>query len=90
MAAMVGIAGSTHIGKRCLFAGKAGAVGHVTICDDVIVAAQTVVTKNVTEPGTYASSFPAESSRSWARQLARFRRLGFLAERVSKLEKGGK
>jgi UDP-3-O-[3-hydroxymyristoyl] glucosamine N-acyltransferase len=88
MAAMVGIAGSTRIGKRCLFAGKAGAVGHVSICDDVVVAAKTFVSKNVSEPGTYAASFPAEPARKWARQLARFRRLGSLADRVSKLERG--
>ena len=40
MAAMTGIAGSTKIGKRCMFAGRSGAVGHLTICDDVVVAAE--------------------------------------------------
>jgi len=86
MAAMTGIAGSTTIGKRCLFAGKSGAVGHITICDDVVVAAQSFISKDVTEPGTYAASFPADKARSWAKQLARFRRLGVLIERVKKLE----
>ena len=90
MAAMVGIAGSTRIGKRCLFAGKAGAVGHITVCDDVVVAAKTFLSKDVTKPGTYAASFPADVAGSWAKQLARFRRLGQLIERVSKLEKGVK
>jgi len=87
IAAMTGIAGSTVIGKRCLFAGRAGAVGHINVCDDVIVAAQTFLSKDVTEPGTYAASFPADNARSWAKQLARFRRLGTLIERVKKLEK---
>ncbi len=90
MAAMVGIAGSTRIGRRCLFAGKSGAVGHVSICDDVVVGAKTFVSKDVTEPGTYTASFPAEPARKWARQLARFRRLGSLADRVSKLERSNK
>ena len=90
MAAMVGIAGSTRIGKRCLFAGKGGAVGHVTICDDVVVAALAFVSKDINEPGTYAASFPAQPARVWARQLARFRRLGALADRVTRLEKGDK
>ncbi|MDH3305566.1 MAG: UDP-3-O-(3-hydroxymyristoyl)glucosamine N-acyltransferase [Gammaproteobacteria bacterium] len=89
LAAMVGIAGSTRIGKRCLFAGKSGAVGHITVCDDVIVAARTFLSKDVTTPGTYAASFPADEARSWSKQLARFRRLGTLIERVKKLEKGG-
>ena len=87
MAAMTGIAGSTVIGKRCLFAGKTGTVGHINVCDDVIVAGQTFLSKDVTEPGTYAASFPAANARSWAKQLARFRRLGNLIERVKRLEK---
>ncbi len=89
LAAMVGIAGSATIGKRCLFAGKAGSVGHITVCDDVIVAARTFLSKDVATPGTYAASFPATEAKNWARQLARFRRLGDLTDRVRKLEKGG-
>ncbi|MGI9237900.1 MAG: UDP-3-O-(3-hydroxymyristoyl)glucosamine N-acyltransferase [Woeseiaceae bacterium] len=88
LAGMVGIAGSTTIGKRCLFAGKAGAVGHISVCDDVIVAARTFLSKDITEPGTYAASFPAHEAKIWAKQLARFRRLGALIDRVRKLEKG--
>ncbi len=87
MAGMTGIAGSTTIGKRCIFSGASGAVGHITVCDDVIIAAETVLTKDVTQPGTYSAFFPAQPARSWAKQLARFRRLGVLIERVKKLEK---
>jgi UDP-3-O-[3-hydroxymyristoyl] glucosamine N-acyltransferase len=87
IAAMTGIAGSTTIGKRCLFAGKSGAVGHVSICDDVIVMARTFISKDVKKPGAYAASFPAEDVKSWSKQLARFRRLGSLIERVKKLER---
>ena len=87
MAACTAIAGSTIIGKRCIFAGRSGAVGHITICDDVTVAAQSFLSKDVDEPGVYAASFPADKARSWAKQLARFRRLGVLIERVKKLEK---
>jgi UDP-3-O-[3-hydroxymyristoyl] glucosamine N-acyltransferase len=87
MAGLSGIAGSAKIGKRCMFAGSAGAVGHITVCDDVVVTARSFLSKDVTEPGTYAASFPADNARSWAKQLARFRRLGTLIERVKKLEK---
>ena len=87
IAAMVGIAGSTRIGQRCMLAGKAGAVGHITICDDVVVTGQAVVSKDVTEPGVYAGSFVAEKARDWARRVARFKRLDALTERVKKLEK---
>jgi len=87
MAAMTGIAGSTRIGRRCMFAGKSGAVGHVTICDDVIVSGKCMISKNITEPGVYASSFPQEPVREWNRMVARLRRLGRLFDRVARLEK---
>ena len=90
MAAMAGISGSTKIGKRCLFAGQSGAVGHITICDDVIVSGKAVISKDITEPGAYAGSFTAEPAREWARKVARFRRLDQLTERVGKLEKSDK
>ena len=88
MAAMTGISGSTTIGERCLFAGKSGTVGHIAICDGVIVSGQGMVTKDITEPGVYASSFPVERARDWNRKVAKFRRIDGLYERVGKLEKG--
>jgi len=87
MAATAAIAGSTHVGKRCMFAGAGGAVGHLTICDDVIVGAMSFATKDIKEPGTYVASFPAEPSREWAKQVARFRRIDALQARIRKLEK---
>jgi UDP-3-O-[3-hydroxymyristoyl] glucosamine N-acyltransferase len=89
IAAMSGVSGSTTIGKRCLFAGQTGVVGHITICDDVVVSGKAVVSKDITEPGVYAASFTAEPAREWSRKVARFRRLGQLIERVNKLEKAG-
>ena len=90
MAAMTGISGSTTIGKRCLFAGQSGVVGHINICDDVVVSGKAVISKDITEPGVYAGSFTAEPAREWSRKVARFRRLDQLVERVRKLEKGRK
>lgn len=90
MAAATAIAGSTIIGKRCMFGGQSGSVGHVTICDDVIVTGRGMITKDITEAGTYGSFFPSEKAADWGQKVARFRRLDKLAERVSKLEKGSK
>lgn len=86
MAGMAGISGSTTIGKRCLFAGMTGAVGHITICDDVMIMGRAVATKDITEPGAYASLFPAEPAKEWARKVGRFRRIDALTARVKKLE----
>jgi UDP-3-O-[3-hydroxymyristoyl] glucosamine N-acyltransferase len=87
LAAMTGIAGSTEVGARCLFGGQSGSVGHIRICDDVIVSGRAMVTKDITEAGVYASSFPCEPVREWNRKVARVRRLETLYERVAKLEK---
>jgi UDP-3-O-[3-hydroxymyristoyl] glucosamine N-acyltransferase len=86
MASMAAIAGSTVIGKRCMFAGMSGTVGHIRICDDVVVNGKGMISKSIKEPGVYASSFPAEKVRDWNRRVARIRRLDALTERVKKLE----
>ena len=81
-----GIAGSTTVGKRCMFAGQGGAVGHITICDDVIVGGKSFASKDITEPGTYLATFPAEPAREWTKRVGRFRRIEALQDRVRKLE----
>ena len=90
MAGASGVSGSTVIGKRCMFGGQSGTVGHITICDDVVVSGRAMITREITEPGMYASNFPSEEIQSWNKKVARFRRLDGLYERVSKLEKGEK
>lgn len=87
--AMIGptaIAGSTTIGKRCMVSGLAGFVGHITVCDDVTITPQTVVTKDIDEPGVYSATFGAEKDKDWKRKVARFRRLDTLEKRVAELE----
>lgn len=90
IAAQCGFAGSAVLGKRCMFAGQSGTVGHITVCDDVILSGQGMITKDITEPGVYASSFAAEPVRNWNKQVARFRRLDSLVQRVKKLEQSDK
>jgi UDP-3-O-[3-hydroxymyristoyl] glucosamine N-acyltransferase len=90
VAGMSGVSGSAIIGKRCMLAGQSGVVGHIKICDDVVVSGKAVISKDITEPGVYAGTFTAEPVGEWNRKVARFRRLGQLIERVSKLEKAGK
>lgn len=87
MAAFTGVSGSTVIGKRCMLAGRAGIVGHINICDDVIVGGATMISKDINKPGFYTGSFPGEPDRDWKRKVARFRRLEDLAGRVAALEK---
>lgn len=88
MASMTGVAGSTTVGKRCMFAGKVGTVGHINICDDVVVSGRGTVSKDITEPGVYAGTFTVEKASTWNRMAARLKRIDKLYDRVRKLEKG--
>ena len=83
----VAVAGSSRIGRYCLVGGGAGIVGHVELCDRVIVTAMSLVTRSITEPGEYSSALPAQEARSWRRTGARLRRLDELARKIDALAK---
>jgi len=87
IAACVGIAGSTRIGKRCTIAGQAGIVGHIEIADDVHITGATVVSHSIREPGTYSSGTPLETYQSWLKNAVRMRQLDDMARRLKALEK---
>ncbi|MBM3391475.1 MAG: UDP-3-O-(3-hydroxymyristoyl)glucosamine N-acyltransferase [Betaproteobacteria bacterium] len=86
MAGCVGVAGSTRIGKRCTFGGGAVVLGHLNIADDVNVSAFTLVSKSITQPGTYTGAMPIEPHRAWMKNAARLRHLEAMADRIRELE----
>ena len=88
IAAMAGVAGSTKVGKRCMIAGGVIILNSLEICDDVMFTFGSVVTKSVAEPGKYSGQLPAELSSRWQKNVARFRQLDSLADRVSAAERG--
>jgi len=65
IAASTGIAGSTKIGKRCMIGGMVGIVGHLNICDDVIVNAKSTIDKDIKTPGIYTGIVPLMSHKTW-------------------------
>jgi UDP-3-O-[3-hydroxymyristoyl] glucosamine N-acyltransferase len=75
-----GIAGSTTIGKRVRMGGASGATGHLSICDDAVVSAMTLVTKSITEPGQYTGSFPHMKHDDWLKTMVQVRRLDQIAQ----------
>ena len=85
IAAQTGISGSAKIGKRNQIAGQVGMVGHITTADDVIIIAQSGVSKSITKPGTYFGA-PAKEFRTALRQEGALRQLPELMERVKELE----
>jgi UDP-3-O-[3-hydroxymyristoyl] glucosamine N-acyltransferase len=85
IAACVGISGSTRIGARCLIAGGVGFVGHLQVCDDVVVTGMSMVTRSITRPGVY-SGIPAVEGHLWRRNIARFTRIEAVHRRLARLE----
>ncbi|MEM7080973.1 MAG: UDP-3-O-(3-hydroxymyristoyl)glucosamine N-acyltransferase [Pseudomonadota bacterium] len=90
MCGCVGIAGSTKIGRHCVFAGASGAGGDkpVEVCDGVMVSQSTVLTQSVDKPGTYSGSMLFNEHRLWKRNALRFGALDELFKRVKRLERG--
>lgn len=87
IAACVGLAGSTHIGKHCTLAGGVGVVGHLEICDKVHITAMSMVTKSISEPGSYSSGTTMMPSSEWRKSAVRIGQLESLNKRVQQLEK---
>ncbi|HOL64923.1 MAG TPA: UDP-3-O-(3-hydroxymyristoyl)glucosamine N-acyltransferase, partial [Accumulibacter sp.] len=87
LAGCVGIAGSTHIGRRCTVGGAGMIIGHLELADDVHISAGTMVTRSLRQPGQYTSIFPLEAHDDWRHNAAQIKRLARLAERVGELEK---
>jgi len=86
IAACAGIAGSTRIGANCTFSGMVGVVGHVNICDNVHFTGMTMVTKSISDPGSYSSGTPMSPTAEWKRNAVRFRQLESMQKRLARLE----
>ena len=86
MAGCSAVAGSARIGRYCLIGGGAGILGHLELCDRVVVTAMTLVTHSIRQPGEYSSGTPLMDNRSWRKSAARFRQLDKLARRIGSSE----
>ncbi len=87
LAGCVGVAGSAVIGRRCQIGGSAGILGHLEICDDVVVSAMSLVSRSITKPGFYSGIFPLMTNAAWEKAAANVRQLPALRERLRRLER---
>ncbi|MEJ1095917.1 MULTISPECIES: UDP-3-O-(3-hydroxymyristoyl)glucosamine N-acyltransferase [unclassified Pseudoxanthomonas] len=87
MAGCSAAAGSARIGRYCLIGGAAGVLGHLEICDRVVITAMSLVTSSIREPGEYSSGTPLTDNRTWRKNAARFKQLDVLARRVLAADK---
>lgn len=74
IAGCAGIAGSSTIGARCMLGGASMVVGHLSICDDVVVSGGTLIATSITQPGQYTGVFPTTAHRDWIKMAAKLRR----------------
>jgi UDP-3-O-[3-hydroxymyristoyl] glucosamine N-acyltransferase len=88
IAGCTGISGSVTIGRNCMIGGGVGLVGHITLCDNVTVSGFSLITKSITEPGTYTSGLPFMPHAEWLRNAAQLRRLGDMARALRKESTG--
>ncbi len=86
LAAQVGLAGSTKLGRGVQMGGQAGAAGHLTIGDGVQIVAQSGVPNSVAA-GQIVGGYPAVEVTRWRRASAALLRLPELLQRVRRLER---
>ena len=87
IAACTGIAGSAKIGAHCTIGGAAMIFGHIEIAERVNISTNTLITKSLTQAGTYTSALPFSEHSEWLKNAVQMRHLDSMAKRIRALEK---
>ena len=85
LAAQVGLAGSTRLGRGVWVGGQAGFAGHLEVGDKAIITAQSGTSHDI-PPGAVMSGSPAFENSAWLRSAAAFAKLPNLMRKVRDLE----
>ncbi|MBA3726103.1 MAG: UDP-3-O-(3-hydroxymyristoyl)glucosamine N-acyltransferase [Armatimonadetes bacterium] len=86
LAGQAGVGGSSKLGARNFVAGQVGIKDHVTITDDVTLAAKTAATADILEPGAYWGALVPRKSGLEKRIQVALSELPELQKRVLRLE----
>ncbi len=86
LAAQVGLAGSTRLGRGVWVGGQAGFAGHLEVGDKAIITAQSGTSHDI-PPGAVMSGSPAFENAAWLRSTVAFSRLPQLVRKMRDLEK---
>ncbi|MDR1584706.1 MAG: UDP-3-O-(3-hydroxymyristoyl)glucosamine N-acyltransferase, partial [Prevotellaceae bacterium] len=87
IAAQTGIAGSTKIGRQCIFAGQVGIAGHLYIADGTVLAAQTGAPNSIKKPNEIFQGYPAIPVANFRRSTVVYKNLPELQKTVYQLQK---
>jgi UDP-3-O-[3-hydroxymyristoyl] glucosamine N-acyltransferase len=85
LAAQVGLAGSTRLGRSVWVGGQAGFAGPLDVGDNAVVTAQSGTSHDI-PPGAVMSGSPAFENSAWLRSAAAFSKLPNLIRKVRDLE----
>ena len=77
---------STKIGESCMFGGQVGVTGHITLGNNVKVAAQSGISKSVKE-NTNLQGSPAIELKEFYKAYAGFKNLPDILKRLNELER---
>lgn len=86
IAANAGIAGGTEIGSYCQIGGGTNIIGHISIASYTVIGAASGVSKSLPKADLYSSAFPCASYKEWAKNVAYFRNLSVMNQRIKNLE----
>jgi len=86
MAAQVGIAGSTKIGKHVLLGGQVGISGHIRIADQTKIAAQSGIANSIKQEKTTVMGAPAIPIEDFKKSYMGFRKLPEILSKLRELE----
>ena len=86
LAGMVGISGSVKIGKNVIMGGGAGVTDHVNIGDNAMIAAKSVIIRDVPDDSVVAG-FPHQDIQDWRKSSVIFTQLGELLKDIRDLKK---
>jgi UDP-3-O-[3-hydroxymyristoyl] glucosamine N-acyltransferase len=86
LAAQVGLAGSTRLGRGVWVGGQAGFAGHLEVGDKAIITAQSGTSHDI-PAGAVMSGSPAFENAAWLRSAAAFSKLPNLVRKVRDLER---
>ena len=83
-----GIAGSTTIGANCMVGGQVGFAGHISVADGVKIAAQSGISRSITEPKSVWQGTPAQPIKAYQSQQIALRKLirALVLDRIDALE----
>jgi UDP-3-O-[3-hydroxymyristoyl] glucosamine N-acyltransferase len=87
IAAQSGIAGSSKVGKYCMFGGQVGISGHLNVADKVKIAAQSGIASNINTEGEIVQGTPGYNYGQFRRSYVFFKKLPDIYKQIDALEK---